>query len=176
MSNAMTKSTLLAAMQAAREQWDAVLAEVGTDRMLAPVLHGGWSIKDTIGHVAYYECWLERWLEDAVRGKVTIASHRDLLSVDERNAMVWNDNHRRPLADILAESKFMHDRLYQLVKLVPEADLFDPHVYERYITPFWNDARPLWKCIAGDSYEHYQEHTANIYRWLQSEGERQLQI
>ncbi len=161
----MTKAELLEAMRVARAEWEHVLRQLDEDRMTEPTMHGGWSVKDTIGHVAYYERWLLYWLEDAVRGKVTVATHRDLLSVDERNALIYAENKGRPLRDILAEAHRVNEQLYQLAKTLPELDLTDPYLFERYVVPFWGKSLPLWECIAGDSYEHYAEHTANIRAW-----------
>ena len=166
MGNQMNKAELVRAMQSARAEWESVLAMVGEDRMTLPILHDAWSVKDTIGHVAYYERWLQDWLEAAVRGQLVVASHRDLLDVDQRNALIWAENKDRSLGEILNESEIVFDRLLQLVKLLPEADLLDPYRYDRYVVPFWCRTQPLWKCIEGDSYEHYREHTANIRRWL----------
>jgi hypothetical protein len=169
MESQMTKTALLESMQAARLQWDRILEKVDRDRMTLPLLHGGWSVRDTMGHVAYYEQWLLDWLEAAVRGQVTYASHRDLLDVDARNALIWGENKDRPLSEILTESKYVFDRLFRLVKVLPESDLTIPFAYDRYVIPFWGKSLPLWKCIAGDSFEHYREHTANICRWLDVE-------
>jgi len=138
--------------------------------MTLPVLHDGWSVKDTIGHVAYYERWLQDWLEAAARGQLIVASHRDVLDVDQRNALIWAENKDRSLREILDESRSVFDRLLQLVKLLPEADLLDPYRYDRYVIPFWSQSQPVWKCIEGDSYEHYREHTSNIRRWLERES------
>jgi hypothetical protein len=163
------KVDLIATMEAARSDWEGALAQVGQDRMTLPALHGGWSVKDTIGHVAYYERWLQSWLEAAVRGKVTAASHRDVLEVDARNALIWDENKARTLTDILDESRGVYERLLQLVKLLSEQDLFAQHAYDRYVLPFWNTSQPLWECIYGDSYGHYGEHADNIRRWLAAE-------
>lgn len=164
----MNKCELLEAMRSARADWDYALQQVDADRMEEPTMHGGWSVKDTIGHVAYYERWLLNWLEDAVRGKVTVATHRDLLSVDEHNALIYAENKNRPLQDILTEARIVNDRLYQLAKTLPEQDLTDPYRFERYVVPFWGKSLPLWECIAGDSFEHYVEHAANIRAWRES--------
>lgn len=165
----MSKAELIRAMQSARAEWESVLAAIGEGQMTLPILHGGWSVKDTIGHVAYYERWLQDWLEAAVRGQVTVASHRDLLDVDARNAIIWDENKDRPLGEILAESRYVFDRLFQIVKLLPESDLMAPYAYDRYVIPFWDKSMALWECIADDSYDHYREHTANIRHWLDAQ-------
>ena len=169
MANRMSKAELLRSMQAVRWEWESVLAMVGEDRMTLPVLHGGWSVKDTIGHVAYYERWLQDWLEAAVRGRVTAASHRELLDVDARNAIIWGENRDRPLNEILDGSRYVFDRLWQIVRLLPESDLMERYAYDRYVLPFWGRSMALWECIADDSSDHYREHTANIRRWLNPE-------
>jgi uncharacterized protein DUF1706 len=165
----MNKPQLLAAMRTARWRWELVLARVDEEQIAEPTMHGGWSVKDTIGHVAYYERWLLSWLEDAVRGQVTLAMHRDLLNVEERNALIYIENKDRRLQVIEDDSRRVFERLYQLVKTLPELDLVDPYLFDRYVVPFWENSLPLWQCIAGDSYEHYGEHTANIRNWLSVE-------
>lgn len=166
----MNKAKLLESMRTTRLQWDSLVNEIDESKMTEPLLHGGWSIKDTIGHVAYYEQWLQGWLEAAAKGQVTLATHRDSLDVDARNALIWADNKDRPLAEIMSESKFVFERLIQIVLLLPEADLIAPYAFDRYVLPFWGRSMALWECIASDSYDHYREHTANICRWLESES------
>lgn len=169
MPKQMRKAELLQAMQTARADWETVLAEVGEARTTLTALHGGWSVKDTIGHVAYYERWLQGWLEAAVRGQLVVASHRDLLDVDARNALIQQENKDRSLDEILRESQIVFERLFQLVKLLPELDLMAPNAYDRSVVPFWGKSLALWECIANNSYDHYREHTANIRRWLDAE-------
>jgi uncharacterized damage-inducible protein DinB len=166
----MNKAKLLEEMRSARWNWELVLAQVDVRRVQEPTMHGGWSVRDTVGHVAYYERWLLNWLEDAVRGRVRAATYRELLSVEERNALVYAENKDRDLEEILAESRQVSERLYSLVQTLPELDLLDPYRFDRYIEPIWGESRPLWKCIAGDSYSHYAEHTANIREWLVVNG------
>ncbi len=166
----MNKAGLLESMRATRLQWDSLIHKLDESEMTLPVLHGGWSIKDTIGHVAFYERWLVDWLEAAVKGQVTLATHRDSLDVDARNAIIWGENQDRPLAEILSESKFVFDRLVQIVQVLPEGDLIAPYAFDRYVIPFWGRSMALWECIANDSYDHYREHIANICRWLEAES------
>lgn len=163
----MKKVELLEKMWTARRQWEAVLEQVPEARFTEPSMHGGWTVKDSMGHVAYYEHWLLNWLEDAVRGKVTVATHRDLLSVDARNSLIYVENKDRDLQAIESDAKIISDRLYQLVKALPEIELIEPYRFDRYIVPFWEKSLPLWECIEGDSYGHYSEHTENIRIWLQ---------
>lgn len=171
MNGEMTKERLLGLERAARQEWEALLDQVGEARMTVPAINNGWSLKDAVAHISYYEGWLLNWLEAAVRGQVTAATHRDLLGVDERNALVFAENRGRPLSEVLADSRRIHYRLVQVVELLTEHDLFSPHRYERYIAPFWESSRPLWQCLPGDSYAHYQEHSASVRAWLAQQTE-----
>ncbi len=162
----MNKIELLDLERAAYTRWEEVLAQIPPERFLEPTMHGGWSVKDTVGHVAFYERWLLHWLEDAVRGRVTVGTHRDILNVEQRNAVIYQENKDRALREILAEARQVHERLIQFIQVLPEPQLLEPHYFERYIVPFWEENWPLWRCIADDSYEHYEQHTANLLAWL----------
>lgn len=169
----MNKSQFLADLQTSRWRWELALSRVNEERAELPTMHGGWSVKDTIGHVAYYERWLLNWLEAAVRGKVMVATHRDLLTVDEHNALIYVENKNRRMYDIQDDSRRVFERLYQLVKTLPEVDLIEPYRFDRYVVPLWDKTQPLWQCIAGETSEHYPEHTENIRKWLE-ESETQI--
>lgn len=175
-SEKMNKRTLVDSMVATRKDWDELMAEVGEARMTIPAIYNGWSVKDVIGHLTYYENWMLGWLEAAVRGRVTVASHQDLMAVDDRNALVWKANSDRSLAEIIKESQSVSDRLLAMVRALPEQDLFDPYRFERYILPFWDNYRLLWECIADDSYLHYQEHATSIREWLKSQPEEDTRV
>lgn len=164
----MTKAEILARMRDEPGRWDDLLKQIPREKMFAPVIYDGWTIKDTIGHLAYYEGWLLNWLEAACHGNVKVATLQDLLSVDERNALVWAANKDRDLDELILESRQMADRLYQMVKTLPERELLKAHAFDRYILPFWGDTRPLWRCIASDSFEHYREHTLAVQAWWDS--------
>lgn len=170
----MNKSQLLEEMRSARWEWEFVLSQVEEALGLEPTMHGGWSVKDTVGHVAYYERWLLNWLEDAVRGKVRAATYRELLSVDERNALIYAENKELSMQDIESSARPVFERLYNLVQTLPEADLNEPFRFNRYIEPIWGRSLPLWECIAGDSYSHYAEHSENIRRWLVVNSAREV--
>ena len=52
---AWTKEELLAQIFTAREELEATLARVPERQMGAPILHDGWSVKDTLGHLGFWE-------------------------------------------------------------------------------------------------------------------------
>src|SRR5512140_2794935 len=106
----LTRKELLSRMRSARAEWERVIAQVPAEQMVIPVINDGWSIKDAVGHITYYERWLLNWLEDAVHGQVTVACHRDTMPVDERNAVIFRENKGRPLQEVIVESSRVFQR------------------------------------------------------------------
>ena len=60
----MDKEEFMLKFHAARSEWDAMLAEVGTARMLEPgVTDEGWTVKDVVAH----NTWNEREIVEMTR-------------------------------------------------------------------------------------------------------------
>jgi hypothetical protein len=51
----MNKAELLANSRSGRTLLESARAQFDDDRLLAPNLHGGWSIKDLIAHFGFWE-------------------------------------------------------------------------------------------------------------------------
>jgi hypothetical protein len=162
MEASMNKAQLLSTLKRERSEWESLLSQFDEHEMIRPAADGEWSVKDIVAHVTYYERWLLNWLEDAVRGKVTVATHKDEVDVDARNALIFAENKDRSVQDVLAESRQVFEQVFKLVELLPEQDLLDPHRFDRYVVPFWKRSEPLWQCIAGDTYEHYRQHLPTL--------------
>jgi hypothetical protein len=170
MNGDMSKLAFLKAMREERERWEASLAGVDDALMVQPGVAGEWSLKDIVAHVTAYERGLVEWLEAASRGQSLAFPNLDHPDVDHRNAVIFAQNRHRPLSDVLLESRQVFRRLSQLVQALPEQELLDAEKTEWFVRPRWNQKRPLWKCIADDSFEHYHQHIQDVRRWL---GEKQ---
>ncbi len=68
--------------------------------------------------------------------------------------------------DVLAEAGWVFDRLIKAVHALPDAELEDPARTNWFVKPYWDENTPLWKCIAGNSYEHYRQHIPQVRSWL----------
>lgn len=163
----MNKGELLETLRAERAAWEALLREVGEARMILPGVAGEWSLKDVVSHVTAYERWLVEWLEAAARGSLPPSSELENPDVEARNAFIFARNRDRPLEDVLEESRQVFGQLLESVAVLSEDDLNDAQRTAWFVMPYWKEKRPLWKCIAGDSYEHYHQHTDSIRRWLE---------
>ncbi len=140
-----------------RAEWERVLAEVGEDLMLEPGLPGGWSVKDVIAHVNWYE-----------REMVSLLEQRELagselweLPTNERNVLIYEGSKDQPLEEVLTESGQLFEQLWALVSELAEEDLVDSSRFNQMP----EDWEP-WKVIASNTYEHYQQHIPDIRAWL----------
>ncbi|MCH8341606.1 MAG: ClbS/DfsB family four-helix bundle protein [Chloroflexi bacterium] len=140
-----------------RAEWERVLAEVGEDRMLEPGLPGGWSVKDTIAHVNWYEREMVRLLEKPPLTRSELWE----LPTDARNVPIYEAGKDQPLEQVLTESNQLFERLWALVSELPDEDLVDCSRFKQMP----EEGEP-WKVIASNTYEHYRQHIPDIRAWL----------
>jgi len=162
----MTKCTLLERMRLERVRWEALLSQVDRQHMERPRVAGDWSTKDIIGHIAAYERGLVEWLEAASRDEALTFSVLDHPDVDYRNALIIERVRSQSVQYVLLESKRVFERLLQLVEGLSEEDVIDQERTAWFVKPRWKESRPLWECIADDSYRHYHQHIPDIRAWL----------
>lgn len=162
----MDKQQFLETMRSERQRWEAEFSGVGEERLCQPGAAGEWSVKDIIAHVTAYERGLVKWLEAAARGEALVFSVLDHSDVDYRNALIYAENRQRPLEDVLRESKRVFRRLLELIEGLPEEDLLEAERSEWFVRPRWHTSKPLWMCVADDSYEHYKQHIPGLNAWL----------
>ena len=144
-----------------RAEWDRVLAEVGEDWMLDPVLPGGWSVKDVIAHVN----WYEREMVALLEGRALVGSELWNYSADVRNVPIYEQGKHLPLEEVLADSDRLFERLWELVSQLADEDLVEASRFDK-MPEGWEP----WKVIAGNTFEHYQQHTPDIRAWLDKRG------
>jgi len=125
--------------------------------MLEPGLPGGWSVKDAIAHVNWYEREMVRLLEKPTLTRSELWE----LPTDERNLPIYERNKDRPLDEVLAESSQLFERLWALVSELLDEDLVDSSRFNQML----EEGEP-WKVIASNTYEHYQQHIPDIRAWL----------
>jgi pimeloyl-ACP methyl ester carboxylesterase len=158
----MDKSQVLAEMQAARDEFDALLGQLSDEQMLDATLEGGRSVKDMLSHIAAWERRCARWLADSLRGEVPERpepgvtwdqmddlNERDFLRAQAETLQeAWDDYHRSYL------------ELFDVVNAMPEEDFGEAHRFS------WWEGRPISDVIAANSFEHYREHAEQIQEWL----------
>jgi len=153
----MDKAELLNLVRTERASWEAALSEVGEDRMIEPGVDGDWSVKDIIAHIT----WSEREMVGMLQARALVGSDLWDLSNDERNAIVYQQNRDRALADVLAEAQDVYRQLMSALESLSDEDLNDPSRFADMPA----DWEP-WRVIAGNTYLHYADHATSLRAWL----------
>ena len=126
------------------------LAGIPEERLTEPGVVGDWSVKDLLGHVAVWDAHavaaVRRFLAGEAPGRVNWEA------LNEREAAARAD---RSLAEQRSEMEVAHERVRSLVRDLRPSDLDLPGVRHR---------------LAVDTYEHYDEHAAEIRAWRERVG------
>ncbi len=155
------KSDLLYRIADGYAAWAMTINAAPPREMTLPDLHGGWSIKDEVAHVTFWEERLLPIVRAAVTGEEPPyrSGVGSVEKIEAMNAEVFATSRQRDLDDVLADMDRTHAALVDAIEHLPEDAIFDAHHFA------WTGDAPLAAIIAGDTYEHYPEHTRNIQRW-----------
>jgi uncharacterized protein (TIGR03083 family) len=125
------------------EEWGpllAVLASVPAELIAQPGVCGSWSVKDLIGHVAFWDRQVVDDIDGYIAGRPPLGNPWQEWNAAEaeKRAGLSLDELRREMADNHAK---MLERLQEVAEIDP-------------------------RMVAIDTWEHYQEHAAEIEQWL----------
>ena len=161
-----TQTALLERIASEHKQLEQTLDRIPTAQLVEPALADGWSVKDVLAHITWWERRMVQLVQDALQGHkpapLTLSGEEQPASVDQINVQVFNDNRERPVEELIAERQSSYGQVIALVTALPDATLADPSDLEAVLE------RPLIPLIAGDTYEHYREHNDTIMAWLEA--------
>jgi hypothetical protein len=147
------KTKLIELVRRAAEEEQVFGARLADEERAAPGTPERWSAKDLMAHLATWKEWEAHNLELAARGE-TPPRVDDL---DRVNADTFERNRHRPWPEVLAVWQRAQDSLVERLNALSEADLTSTEYFP------WQDGRPLWRLIAGNSYTHPVTHLAQYY-------------
>jgi hypothetical protein len=136
-------------------------------QMLEPRLSGGWSVKDVLAHLTWWDQWLLVTLPadpNTPHTPITLPLVDQIPPTDrwadEMNAKVYAYNQSRELSIIQAEFTATRNRLLQRVSQLSMDDLYSPDGIAAML------GQPVAPLILG-IYEHYEEHAHELeqVRW-----------
>ena len=160
----MNKAEFLHKLTGKRAEWDSALAQIPQDLMTVPgVNEDGWSVKDIVAHVAWYENEAAHILKSHTLASESVENDRIWeLPVNERNSAIYEQNRNLTLNDALvmgheAFIAFLHE-----AQKLAEADLSDRARYKD-MPADWTP----WEVVASNTFEHYPDHVAEIRAWLE---------
>jgi len=153
-------------LERARREYAALERTIGqlSEMQMTTPLDGSWSAKDILAHIAAWQQILlgfhigGRPFHEAARG---IAANYETDGIDTINEALYQRDKNRPLSEVLDAFRRSHQETMTTIEGLSEADLF------RAYTPAGRDPSDegqLINWIAGDTYEHYEEHHATIQR------------
>jgi hypothetical protein len=159
-----TKGDVVGAINKDLEAWEALLAEVGEDRMLEPGPMGQWTFKDLVAHLT---SWRERSLQ-----RLEAAAHgqpappppwpAELDDDDAINDWFQQQSEAKLLGEVLEESRTSYARLTEVVQQLPDEAVTDPAYFP------WLEGTSLADAIiSGEFFSHLRdEHMDDIRQWL----------
>lgn len=156
-----TKQELLNEIERAHQDMVRFLAALSDEEKTAPILDEGWSAKDSLAHIVDWEKMTIDWTTRSLQGENVkrFTPEFQFNSEDERvpvmeklNTHLYEQNRNRSLDDVMRDFRATHRALAELVAQLDEQDIFDP---DRFA---WRNGSPAFDMLAGNSYDHYDEH------------------
>ena len=171
MTQPTNKTELLTEIERAHQDMVRYLASLTDDEKTAPILDEGWSVKDSLSHLVVWENLAVDWLKRSLLGEhvqrhipgFTYTPDADPESViNAENQYLYEQTRERSLADVITDFRAAHRAIYNFVGQMKEKDIFDPDRFG------WRKGSPALDLIAGNMYEHYDEHLG----WIQASRAR----
>ena len=168
MSYPTTKQELLQRIRERHADMQELLSSLAPAQMRAPELDAGWSVQDSLAHIAAWE----KIMLDAI-GKYRrdenvglwapgfeIEGDNSEEQMNRYNAHLFEQNRERALDDVLDDFRETFMNIVATIETLSDAEIFnDNHFPAR-------KGRPLLTFLVGDTYEHYDEHIGWIRAWL----------
>ncbi|MBE3559533.1 MAG: ClbS/DfsB family four-helix bundle protein [Ktedonobacteraceae bacterium] len=150
------KAELLQEMRSSYNAFKALLASLSPEQMTTPGVNDTWSVKDNIAHLsAWHHVALNR-IQAMNQGTPRFPLPGK--TEDEVNEHFYQQNKARSLDDILAEFDTTYQQIENEVQSLSEEALHRPLA--------WRNDASILPTIAGNTYEHYAEHSQIIRDWL----------
>lgn len=152
------KMALLEKVQTGYAQFEALLASIPQEQMTIASVDGNWSIKDHLAHLLAWQDRLQELLQAVLdEQKEPPKPETTFSSTDEVNEYIYQKYKDYPLEEVLAAFRTSYQRVFTTIQAFSQERLNAPF-------PWYEDDRPIWIGIAGDTYEHYEEHKNTIQR------------
>lgn len=161
MTEWMTKAELARLVEEGRQALDTLIQPHLSGGMHEPVMANGWTLKDIIAHITFWEQRLLHWLLDVQQGvtpeRPAPGYTRDTMG--QLNEDVHREQRKRPLENQLREYRASGHAVLSALQSLSEEDLNRPYFEDTGVI--------LWRAFAANTYEHYEEHAEHIREWQQ---------
>ena len=153
------KASLLKRIRKDRAAIDSVLAQVGAVDMDSPVTDGGWTVRDVMAHITWWEHYALERLQEAQQGQSPqLLGHLSEADVEQINAEAHAEGRAKSLATVETEYPNVHQQLMAAIEDIPE---------DRSASwwTLWPDEDSVWALVSYNTWGHYGEHLPDLKRW-----------
>lgn len=167
MGKRLRKEELLSEIRRERRMLDDTLALVSLRHMTkAGVTRGGWSVKDVLAHLVEWQQMNLGWYAAGLRGETPAmpAPGFTLRELPRLNTMIYRKHHRRSLQAVMHDYRRYHERVVELIRMLPDADLVTLRRFS-WTGPSWTLSDYLRAATAA----HYLWARTRIRRWWHSQ-------
>lgn len=116
----------------------------------------GWSVKDVIAHITWWESAMVNWVSRALSGEMLTRTE----TTDEVNARVFADNRDLPLATVLDAFAASFPPLEALLNRLTDDEINDADVCDIR-------GMPLLNFLVGNTFAHYADHVEDLRAYVQ---------
>ena len=151
----MNKADLLATMRAGHARLEKWIDNLSEEQLLESRLHGGWSGKDLLAHLGFWEQKMASFCQTLLKGETPQETVGEF-AVDAMNAAAFTEHHDQSLDEVRRFERQSFQLLYGEAENAAEADLLDPQRFA------WLKGATLGDWIEGNSSGHYEEHQSDL--------------
>ena len=154
----MNKQELIQRIETDWARLQASLDGLSEEQLHTPGVVGEWTIKDVLAHIAAWQTRLIAAMFKAEKGLIPDTTSGGL-TVDKLNAQWYREMKDRSFDQVWEDLDASYHQILARLENWSEKDLFEPKHFK------WMKGAPFERYLAGDSFEHYVEHAAQIEAW-----------
>jgi uncharacterized protein (TIGR03083 family) len=158
------KDQLLEQIQTERRRFEANLAGLDAEAMLAPGAVGAWSVKDVLAHLTDWEQRFLAWYELGRTGGAPEIPAPGLTwgKLDVLNRQIYEQHRDRSLEDVCAWFDASYRQILDAVAAMTEQELFEPGYYP------WTGKADLARFVAANTGNHYRWAKQQLRNWIKA--------
>lgn len=161
------KQELLHRIRERHAEMEELLASLSPAQMTAPVLDDGWSVQDSLAHLAAWQDRMLGWIGNYQRGEAIVRwapgfeidGDNSEQQMNRYNAFLFEQHRERELTDVLDDFRETFMNVVATIESLSDREIFDENYFPA------RNGSPLLDLIIGDTYEHYDEHSGWIRAW-----------
>ncbi len=154
----------MARIERARMSLDNVIGSLSDDQVVAPSADGGWSVKDHLAHLTAWEAGIAALLQRRPRYSAMQLDTETYFNndADGLNEIIYQQTSGRSLEEVRAAFTEAQHELVDALARLTDIDLLKTYSHYQPDEPGEDSGEPIVNWIAGNTYDHYDEHRAMI--------------